>query len=596
MSLGNAEQGTKITDYIFEFLHAYVPTLHLIYIPFILTIIYFIFERYITRDGFEKKVDFKSTIKDFAFCVYLALLCFTYYVTLEVDFMQNVFQTVTNKELFAYPSSPSTAIKNFGTTVYFILDVKGTLVGAVDAAYNIANGSSQNSEVTDYSRYIDDTAWESLISIEEDVSYSTLNDYFINREIVDANEYTGLFEGKNMIMIMMESISQAVFSEEYKDYFPTLYKLYTEGITGVNNYSPRNNCATGESEMTSEISLYSIETTCTVNTYRKNEYKEALMYMMNSNGYYTSSYHNYTEQYYYRKTFEYNFGSMKYYGVTDLGISYEYAYKEWPSDLELMEKAVPKFIDEDKFATYIVTVSAHTPYIFSSKMGNKHIDLFKDTSFSTSVKRYLSKVKELDLALEYLLNALEEKGKLEDTVLVLFGDHYPYGLSDKDYATLANYDIESNQEIDRTPFIIYNSATPSETIEKYTSPLDYAPTILNLFDIDYDPRYYLGHDVFSDYTDYVVFPDNSWQAEKGFYSASKGAFVPKDEADTLSNEEIIAINKEINDMRNMSALAIKKNYFSYLYKYFEEYEELYSKVDEPAVEESSDNEGSEESE
>lgn len=573
ISLGNAEQGTKVTDYIFEFFCSYRPIIHTLIIPFILTIIYLVFERYITRDGYEKKLDFKIMIQNLGLLVYLALLCFTYYATLELDFMQNKFQTVSNKSLFKYPSNPALTIKNFGTTVYFILDVKGTITGPISEEYSPDSNDGSNNPVDD-SRKIDDSAWDSLSKVEEDPSMITLNSYFKNRTIYPTNDYTGKFKDKNLIVIMMESIGEAVFHEDYKEYFPTLYKLYNEGITGKNNYSPRNNCATGESEMTSQISLYSIETTCTVNTYKNNEYKEALLYMLKKNNYFTSTYHNYTELYYSRSVFEYKLGASRYYGVNDLGVSYDLAYKEWPSDLELMEKAIPKFIDQERFASYMITVSAHTPYIFSSKMGNKHLSLFKDTNFPTNTKRYLSKVKELDLAIEYLIKSLDEKGKLDDTVIVLFGDHYPYGLNDKDYGNLAQYDIKTNAEVDRTPFIIYNSATSKEEITKYTTPMDYTPTLLNLFGIEYDPRLYLGHDIFSEYTDYAVFPDNSWQSSAGYYSTSKGEFIPKEGGESISDEDIIKINKEINDMRSMSGLAIKKNYFNYLFKYFEEYEKL----------------------
>ncbi len=573
ISLGNAEQGTKVTDYIFEFFCYYRPIIHTLIIPFILTIIYLVFERYITRDGYEKKLDFKIMIQNLGLLVYLALLCFTYYATLELDFMQNKFQTVSNKSLFKYPSNPALTIKNFGTTIYFILDVKGTITGPISEEYSPDSNDESNNPVDD-SRKIDDSAWDSLSKVEEDPSMITLNSYFKNRTIYPTNDYTGKFKDKNLIVIMMESIGEAVFHEDYKEYFPTLYKLYNEGITGKNNYSPRNNCATGESEMTSQISLYSIETTCTVNTYKNNEYKEALLYMLKKNNYFTSTYHNYTELYYSRSVFEYKLGASRYYGVNDLGVSYDLAYKEWPSDLELMEKAIPKFIDQERFASYMITVSAHTPYIFSSKMGNKHLSLFKDTNFPTNTKRYLSKVKELDLAIEYLIKSLDEKGKLDDTVIVLFGDHYPYGLNDKDYGNLAQYDIKTNAEVDRTPFIIYNSATSKEEITKYTTPMDYTPTLLNLFGIEYDPRLYLGHDIFSEYTDYAVFPDNSWQSSAGYYSTSKGEFIPKEGGESISDEDIIKINKEINDMRSMSGLAIKKNYFNYLFKYFEEYEKL----------------------
>ena len=579
MSVGNVEQGTKAVDYVFEFLVAYPPLVHTIFILFILTIVYFVFERHITRDGFERKIPFKSLTVDIAVLVFLAILGFSYYVTLEADFMQNKYQLTSNKELFINPTNPVISVRNFGTTMYLILDVKSAILQKdYHPTYVIENGGDDGEkEETDYTRHIDDTAWESLIKVETNPDYKTLNSYFINREVTDKNDYTGMFEGKNLVMVMLESISEPLFHEEFKEYFPTFYKLYSEGITAVNNYSPMNNCGTAESERTSQTSVYSIETTCTANTYRQTDYRQALLYMFRENGYYTSTYHDYNNFYYDRKTFEYKFGTMRYYNSDDLGMKLSSEYSNWPSDYEFMKLAVPKFIDKEKFASYMITVTAHTPYNVDSEMGSKNLELFADTDYDMATKRYLSKAKEADLALEHLLDELEKANKLEDTVIVIFGDHYPYALTDKSYQSIAPYDISINNEVDRTPFIIYNSETEPEKITKYTSPMDYTPTLLNLFGIEYDPRYYFGNDIFSDYTDYVLFKDNSWQNASGFYSSSKGEFTPSDEESTLSDEEIIAINKEALTKRDMSALTIKKDYFSYLFKYYDEYRELEEK-------------------
>ena len=54
------------------------------------------------------------------------------------------------------------------------------------------------------------------------VNYNKLNNYFINRNITPKNEYTGIFEGKNLIVILMESTNEIFINE--KEY-PTLYKL-----------------------------------------------------------------------------------------------------------------------------------------------------------------------------------------------------------------------------------------------------------------------------------------------------------------------------------------------------------------------------------
>src|SRR5574344_505346 len=112
--------------------------------------------------------------------------------------------------------------------------------------------------------------------------------------------------------------------------------------------------------------------------------------------------------------------------------------------------------------------------------------------------------------------------------------------------------------------IIYNSTIEPQKVTKYTSIIDLLPTLLNMFDLNYDPRLYLGHDIFSNYSDRTVFADGSWQDSIGYYSSTTGAFSPIDPNKTYTDEELININNEITTRQKMSALAIKNNYFNYL--------------------------------
>lgn len=592
ISMGSAEQGTKITDYIKDFLLSINTKDYLLFILFILFIIYIIFEKKITKSEFKNRIPFKNYKTYVGIIVGIFTFIIIFILTLNLKFMQNRYQTISNKALFKSATNPSLSIKNFGTTVYFMLDLKGTLMGiSEDAEYVITDSTPNNPrEITDNSRHIDDSIWKMVMEEEKDSSMTKLNQYFYNRNIPDKNDYTGIFAGKNLIVVMLESVSSAVFDEKYSEYYPTLYKLYTEGITAINHYSPRNNCATGESEMTSSISLYSLETTCTVNTYKKNVYPEALLSMFKNENYYTSAYHDYTEQYYSRSIFEKNFGAMDFYGVKELKMSYNPAYVEWPSDVTFIEKALPKFVEKEHFASYLVSVTGHSPYMYYSEYGNKYISLFKDLNVNTTTKRYLSKMKVVDLALEKMLQLLEEAGKLDDTVIVLFGDHYPYALGTKEYNSITTWDSTVNQEMDRTPLIIYNSATEGRVIEKYATPLDITPTLLNMFGLDYDPRFYMGNDLLSEYDDYAIFPDNSWLSSQGFYNASKGLFTPnKEEDESFYDEYIISMNELVTELRNMSALAIKKNYFKNLFAKIDAKKEELTKINENEINDNENN-------
>ncbi|MDD4406819.1 MAG: LTA synthase family protein [Bacilli bacterium] len=572
MGAGNAEQGTKVIDYIKEYLNAAKGTTYLLLIPFILILIYYWFlEKKLKVKKLNKTVYFKFSIEKksqkiftyFIVLIIIILLSFIYYCSLKTNFMQNELQSTNNISLIKYPENSNLSVSQFGVLVYGITDLNSVIFKLNynnDYVYTYINENIK-SHVTDYSRIIDDYFWNELISNESNNNYNNLNKYFINREITPKNEYTGLFEGKNLIVILMESANEIVINEEL---FPNIYKLYSEGISFRNNYSPRNSCSTGNNEMTVITGLYTINNTCTANTYKSNTYYQSLFNHFNNTGYSTSSYHDYAEFYYSRRIIHPNMGSQVYRNASDLGIKWSALYEEWPSDVDLIEKSVPYFINDEKFMTFLISVTSHQPYSVDSEYGNKNLDRLTQYNYNKPIKRYLSKILELDAAIGLLMQKLEESGKLNDTVIVLFGDHYPYGISNKYLDEIMNYDLINN-EVDRTPLIIYNSEKEAQQISKYTSLIDLAPTILNLFNMNYDPRLYLGNDVFSDYDDRVIFADGSWQNKNGFYSSTNGKFINSINNDnTYNNEELIQINYEINLKQKMSSLAIKNNYFNYL--------------------------------
>jgi lipoteichoic acid synthase len=572
MGIGNAEQGTKITEYIKDYIGASKFISYLVIIPFILllTYIWFIQRKLKIRKlnktiffVFKKESSLSITLSLLYSLLAIIVLCLSYYLTLTLNFMQNNLQSVPNKELILTSDNSNLSVSQFGVLIYGSSDLILNLfnINTPEITYDMTENYNEAKETTDYSRKIDDTAWNSIINGESNETYNTLNNYFINRDITDKNEYTGIFKGKNLIVVLMESTNMIAINETE---FPTLYKIYNEGISFTNNYSPRNNCSTGNNEMTVMTSLFTINNTCTANTYKNNKYYEAIFNMFDNEGYTTSSYHDYAEVYYARRTIHPNMGSMNYYNVNDLGISWSSVYEEWPSDVDLIETSTPHFINDEHFMVFLTSVTTHQPYTVSSEMGDKHLSEFSAYDYSTPVKRYMSKMKELDAALKDLLDKLEAAGKLDNTVIALFADHYPYGLTTSQISSVLDTDVTVNNEVDRTPMVIYNSTIEPQKVTKYTSIIDLLPTLLNMFDLNYDPRLYLGHDIFSNYSDRTVFADGSWQDSIGYYSSTTGAFSPIDPNKTYTDEELININNEITTRQKMSALAIKNNYFNYL--------------------------------
>ena len=571
MSLGTSSQLGAVIDYIREFILSFKWYYYLLFIPFILSIIYYIFfnkkviKKYninINKNNY-KLLNKKLFIKNILLSLIVLIFLITSYIsTLYIPFMQNRIQTVSNKELFINPSVPSISIKEFGVITYGILDIKNYYFPSKTVTkYNIEQEIKENSNTT---RQFDDKKWKNIIKNESNETLNTLNKYFINNEITSVNEYTGLFKDKNLIVIMLESVNDIIINET--DY-PNFYKMYNEGWHWINNYSPRNSCSTGNNEMSGMISLYSIYNTCTANNYKNNTYFESIFNVFNKDKYYTFSAHNYTEHYYERSTIHTNMGSNIYYGVEDLDIEYSNRYKNWSSDEDFMVKVLEIINDIDKnknFMTWLTTVSSHQPYYYSSVEGDKYLSLYEELDIRTDLKRYKSKLKILDNALGILLNGLEEKGILDDTVIVMYGDHYPYGLSTDTLNTVLNYDTNVDYESERVPFVIYNSDIESKEFKEYTSYINILPTILNLFDASFDPRYYVGTDLLSkEYDSRVVFADGSWKNEIAYYNASTSNIEYYTDK-KYSIEELQKINNNIDMKIKMSKLAIENNYFEYL--------------------------------
>lgn len=542
-SLNTSSQLGKVTSYISDYLHSFKYKYYTLLIPLSIYITYVVI----------KKEESKYLRYRYVPMVLIALIT-SYVVTLTASFMQNKFQYVSNEDLFMNPSLPNVAVNQFGVSIFGILDLKSKFTN---------NGQAPviKEEEINYEREIDDENINKLIKNETDATMNSLNKYFFSRKITEKNDYTGIFKDKNVIVILLESVNNIMINEEY---FPTLYKLYNEGLTFTNNYSPRNNCSTGNNEFSTLTSLFTINNTCTANEYRTNTYYQSIFGLFAKEGYTANSFHNYTEKYYYRDTIHNNIGS-KYYGVEDLDIPYSNKYEEWPSDIELIEKSFDIFSNSEPYITYMATVTTHQPYGKSSEYGDLYLDKFKNLDVSLSVKRYLSKMTVLDKAIERLLELLEENGELEDTVLVMFGDHYPYGIKTSELQKMFDYDLEERKEIERTPFIIYNSEIEGEKFDQYTTFINILPTIANLFDLEYDPRLYMGEDLFSeDYSNIAIFADGSWQSPYAYYDAEKSTLTYINDKYQYSDEEIIKINREINNEIAMSNLAIQKNYFGYL--------------------------------
>lgn len=364
-----------------------------------------------------------------------------------------------------------------------------------------------------------------------------------------------MYKGKNLIFILAESFNTVAVSKELT---PTLYRLTNSGFHFTNFYSPSVLSTTGgEFQATTGL----IPTSETLNSWYVDDVylPFSLGNSFSKIGYTPNAYHNWEHMFYNRHETMPALGFP--YLACGNGIETEIdcTWDDYnaPEDKELINKTFPKYADKNPFVTYYITVSGHSPYEITEKKRN--YDLVKDLPYSDKIKGYLAGQIDLEKALVALLDNLEQQGILEDTVICLVGDHYPYVIEPDMINEISAYPRDSLFEINHSELIIWNNDTEKVEIDKIGSEADVLPTLLNLFGIEYDSRLLMGHDILSDREGLAIFADMSWISESGSYVSKTKTFTAKKD---VPQSYVTQMNQWVNN----SAMISKKIITSDLYK------------------------------
>jgi len=423
--------------------------------------------------------------------------------------------------------------------------------GSSSGTFSQAGPSEQS-----YGYNIMDIDFDALIAGEEDETLLDMHRYFSGVEPTRRNKYTGLFKGCNLVLITAESFSHYVIE---KDLTPTLYKLATEGFNFTNFYNPIWGVSTSDGEYVACTGL--IPKSGVWSMYRSGEAKNWLPFVMGNQflklGVTPWAYHNHTHTYYKRHISHPNMGYV--FKAVGSGLDVK---KTWPeSDLEMIDLSTADYLGKGRFHAYYMTVSGHLNYTFSDNyMASKNRSLVEDLPYSDHVKAYLACNIELDRALELLLKRLEGAGALDNTVIALSADHYPYGLSTDEISELAGHEVEENFELYKSAFILWKNGMKPVTITKPCSSLDVIPTISNLLGLDYDSRLLMGRDILSDSEPLVIFSDRSWISGIARYNAYANTLESL-AGDPVGKDYLPRMNKIVNDKFKYSAKVLEKDYY-----------------------------------
>ena len=406
-----------------------------------------------------------------------------------------------------------------------------------------------------------------LLDIEFDLAsndkYMEMNEYFSTIGGTRKNEYTGMFKDKNLILFMAESFNEIGVDKELT---PTLYKLINSGFSFNNFYSPVVLSTIGGEFQ--ELSGMYPDLGELSSKWRKgtNYYEYGLGKVFSELGYKNYAYHNNSYNFQNRDVYLKSIGFDNYLGCKN-GLEKRINCNIWPqSDVEMVDKTVEDYLNNDgKFITYYATVSGHMEYTFSNAMAKKNKELVEDLEYSEHAKAYLATQIELDRSLELLLIRLEESGKLEDTVIALVGDHYPYDLELDVINELSDFERDAVVGINKSNFILWNSEMDTVEVNKVGSQIDVLPTILNLFGVDYDSRLIIGSDILSESDGLAMFSNNSWVTDKGIYYSNSNKFVPN-EGVVIDDEYINFINRDVINKKKASKKIMELDYYKYLFK------------------------------
>ena len=522
-----------------------------------------------------------------------ACLCVLCYGIAIIGVLCSSAGIVTSREYYTSEFNITESSMRFGLVTGFRLDAQYLVFGTpkakvpeiepsqllpVDDPENSSSIISSEVKPVEYDYNIMDIDFDSLIANTSNETLLSMHKYFASQPGTKQNEYTGMFKGKNLIVITAEAFSHYVIDPVRT---PTLYRLATKGIHFTNYYQPAWGVSTSDGEYSHLLGLVPKAGLNSMKASAENNLYFTLGNQTSRLGYLTLAYHNNSNTYYGRNLTHPNLGYSKFIAM---GSGLEGIEKVWPrSDLQLMQNSVQDYINSDQpFSIYYMTVSGHAEYTWAGNMmAYRNKDTVADLPLSEPCQAYLACNMELEYAMKYLVEQLEAAGKADDTVIVLTADHYPYGLetesSDKTEKykyinELAGHTIDTNAELHKNALIIWSGCLEDQEPIEVTDPcysLDILPTVSNLFGLEYDSRLLVGRDVFSDAAPLVLFRNYSCITDKGYYNASTHEFQVASGVSFASEEEqenyIKNISNIVKNKVTYSKYILEEDYYDLLF-------------------------------
>ena len=348
--------------------------------------------------------------------------------------------------------------------------------------------------------------------------------WFAGQEQQKANEMTGLLAGKNVIVVLMESMDDWMLGE----FTPTINRLMEEGIHFTNLYTPPyGGIRTFNTEFCLNTGSFLSSAGGYAFDYVTNTYNQSLASLLTEQGYSAKVFHYNSPTFYSRGVFSESLGYEEYVCYEDFltGMGEKERKNALYDDCLLFDNEALR----DKFfrqgsptLNFVITRAAHLSYKYNevlSAWGLRKYPEFRNMTGHSEVDCALLKAKLVDDFFARMMQALEEQGQLENTVILAVTDHYSYGMKDtKKLMEVSG--VSDKLLLERTPAFLWASGLEPMEVNSVMNTSDLLPTFLNLLGVE-SPYRYMGQDVFSeDFAGFVPFSDGSWITEAGYYNAS----------------------------------------------------------------------------
>ena len=493
----------------------------------------------------------------------------------------------TYGDSYTYNFQTDAAVSQFGLHTAVRLEAEYALFGTPQPKLELPTQEDEPDDPpaattpVEYGYNALDIDFQALADSASDSALRSMAQYFGSLTPSKKNEYTGLFQGKNLVLITAEAFSPWFISRELT---PTLYKLTHEGFVCENYYQPGWGQSTTGGEYAVMTGLLPTWVGSNVSFYASanDDMPFALGNQLRALGYRTGAYHDNIYNYYNRDKTHPNLG-YDYQGVGN-GLTMT-EDGSWPySDLEMVQNTIGDYIDGyvsdgTPFHVYYMTVSGHGSYGWGHAMAAKNRAKAQATypNASTQVQSYVAANLELENALTYLLEQLEAAGIAEDTVICMSADHYPYLLAEPetDYYNELRGVVDSERDTDRyrNALVLWCGGMENAvTVTEPCSAVDIVPTLSNLFGLEYDSRLLSGRDVLD--KDYdagsasgsiplVILPTssgNSWATAAGVFEASTRTFNARPGV-TVEEDYVSRVNNIVALQYNYAQQLIARDYY-----------------------------------